>query len=251
MKRCSWVSLTSPNPFGLKQRSIRISSWRDRSSSQRCHCSLSFSPMMSSHSTLFRQSSCRSNFALITYGATKPNGSNKEHTTDNIPLLVVAFWLANANIFVRVSHTNSSISTFHFRPSVHSVGRSSISKLTTDLARSDSGISESTLRSLLIHFISLNPPFFIDYLSWLTNLLADSVLLTDFIKSSTDLRNIGSFLTNSLRVFIWFKSAMYSTPIPVSVLSAVVKCLASSNKDNVRFSKICLQCLLCHFVSIH
>ena len=182
---CNWTFFVSPKFFGLKHRSIWNACNFGRSSSQCNHWTLSCSPMTPSHPTFFRQSSCSNSLAFIMKGEIKPSGSNNELTTDNTPRLVIGFSSSNRWILADTSQMNLSVSTFHFKPSAHAVGKSSMSKLTTELALSDCGISANTFRSLLSHFVNLKPPFASNSLSCEDSLIAISGEFTDFIKSST------------------------------------------------------------------
>ena len=78
-----------------------------------------------------------------------------------------------------------SSSVFHLRPGVLSVGSHSSSRLTTDLALSDSGIAASTSVSLLYHFSMRKTPFSSSLRSWLAKLTTFSLALASFIMIST------------------------------------------------------------------
>ena len=118
-------------------------------------------------------------------GLKKPSGSNSELTIAKIPRLVIAPFCTRCWSLPDALQINLSSSTSHFNPRAHSVGNSCMSKFATETAFSVSGISASTLLSLLNHLFNLNLPFASNYLSCVESLTAVVGVSTDFIRSST------------------------------------------------------------------
>lgn len=122
-----------------------------RSSSHSCHLWMAASGMMSSHEHLVLYRSCRIWFAVRMKGVRNPIGLYTELTVESIPLLVFC-------LFLMVSwNVNASVMTFHRRALSTGSSMSRLSYLTS-FAFSSSGIEAKTVRLLLIHFVSLNPP---------------------------------------------------------------------------------------------
>ena len=151
---------------------------------------------------------CKSNLAFMKCRAMNSKRSKMEQTADTIPLRVIGLWFARCNIFSKNSHAKLSSSVFHLRPGVLSVGSHSSSRLTTDLALSDSGIAASTSVSLLYHFSMRKTPFSSSLRSWLAKLTTSSLALASFIMISTYILHftVASTFASNLS---WFNCAVF------------------------------------------
>ena len=137
------------------------------------------SGISSSHPRFSFHNFCKIFLASRMTGQTNPIGSYSELTADRIPRFVDGWW------GTRTLNRKASFSTSHWTPNVLSTGRFSRSKSRVGLARSPSGISDSTSRLLLIHFISLNPTLLSKHVTSFANELASFTVPTDLTKSST------------------------------------------------------------------